>query len=144
MSLPPSLCSPTPPTLPSPLSLSLSSRPLSLSLLTSQGGAGVADNIASLVLAPQTIPFHLLSLYSQFLSPLLSPHYLYQIVDETALCVAANKALHAFLSEKLNTKSIHSEIIFNLSPNKNVCPQSVTFVFLLFSLILFILILFCR
>eukprot|EP00026_Physarum_polycephalum_P021421 Phypoly_transcript_24659.p2 GENE.Phypoly_transcript_24659~~Phypoly_transcript_24659.p2 ORF type:complete len:170 (+),score=36.90 Phypoly_transcript_24659:17-526(+) len=42
------------------------------------------------------------------------------IVDEIALCAAANRAMHAFLAEKLTTKSIHSELIFNLSPNKNI------------------------
>ncbi|RWS08258.1 hypothetical protein B4U79_18174 [Dinothrombium tinctorium] len=49
------------------------------------------------------------------------------IADKKQVMVAANKALHSSIANKLKTKSLNSEILFNLSPSKNINTALNTF-----------------
>ncbi|KAL8560031.1 hypothetical protein ACOMHN_041501 [Nucella lapillus] len=42
------------------------------------------------------------------------------VVDEFLVTVAANKAVHAQRCGKMTTKTVHSEILFNLSPGRKI------------------------
>lgn len=45
---------------------------------------------------------------------------MFQISGYFQVIAAANKAVHLSKTEKMTTKNVHSEVLFCLSPTKNV------------------------
>ena len=50
-------------------------------------------------------------------------HFFFQIRDPFQVLVAANRAIHLNRNNKMMTKNVHSEILFCLSPTKNVSSE---------------------
>jgi hypothetical protein len=48
----------------------------------------------------------------------------YQIISKIHALSATYRAVNDFLSSRLRSRNVHSEIVFSLSPNNNVCPFS--------------------
>jgi len=49
------------------------------------------------------------------------------IIEPFTLLAAANRALHAELHNRLSTRSLHAELIYSLSPNRNIADSLITF-----------------
>lgn len=60
--------------------------------------------------------------------------FLLQIVNYFQVLVAANRAVHLNRTKKMLTKNVHSEILFSLSPSKNVTRHN-RFTIFYFSLV---------
>lgn len=69
---------------------------------------------------------HLLHIfYREKFSPLYKALiYIEQIVSRTHILAACFRALNDYLSGRLKSRNVHSEIVFALSPNNNVCTGS--------------------